>query len=168
MLRRAARGCWPVLLLLAAGCGPGSSQKDSAIEEAKLKETFAAYQQAIKDKDAGKLWDLLDADARAAADRAAKPLRDDYAKADADGKAKQAKNLGLTGDELANLTGKVYLKTPRFVGKSPHDEVPGSEFKGATIQGDKATVKYIEDDGDKKELLFTREGGRWKVSPVIE
>jgi hypothetical protein len=164
-----ARGRWPVLLLLAAaGCGPSPSQKGTAAgEEAQVKEAFAAYQQAIESKDADKLWELLDPDARAAADRAAKRLKDDYAKADADAKAKQAKDLGLSGDELANLTGKLYLKTPRFLGK-PQNEVPTSKYDSATIQGDKATVKYKEADGDDMTLTFVRAGGHWKVSPAIK
>jgi hypothetical protein len=167
MVRRAARGCWPLLLVLAAGCGTPASQKGTAGgEEAPLREAFAAYQQAIKVKDAEKLWDLFDQDARAAADRAAKRFRDDYARADADGKAKMAKDLGLGGDKLANLSGKDYLGTPRFLGKQ--HEVPDSKFESAAVQGDRATVAYVEEDGDKEKLTFTREGGRWKVSPAIE
>ena len=167
MPRRAARVCWPAVVLLVAGCGSPTSQQGSAAgEEGRLKEAFAAYQQALKDKDADKLWDMLSADGRADADRAAKRLRDDYARADDAAKAKLAKDLGLSGDQLANLTGKDYLKTPRFLGKQ--HEVPGSKFDGAAVQWDKATVNYVEEDGDKEKLPFVREGGRWKVSPAVE
>jgi hypothetical protein len=167
MPRRAARVCWPTVVLLIAGCSSPSSQPGTAAgAEGQLKEAFAAYQQALKDKDADKLWDMLSAEGRADADRAAKRLRDDYAKADDATKAKLAKDLGLSGDQLANLTGKDYLKTPRFLGKQ--HEVPGSKFEGAGVQGDKATVNYVEEDGDKQKLPFVREGGRWKVSPAVE
>jgi hypothetical protein len=167
MPRRAARVCWPVVLLLIVGCGsPPSQQGTAAGEEGQLKEAFAAYQRALKDKDADKLWDLLSTEARGDADRSAKRLRDDYAKGDA--KAKLAKGVGVSADQVANLTGKDYLKTPRFAGTHPQDEIPTSKFESASIQGDKATVNYVEDDGDKQKLPFVREGGRWKVSAAVE
>jgi len=167
MPRRAARVCWPAVALLIVGCGSPPSQKGTAAgEEAQLREAFAAYQQALKDKNGDKLWDLLSAEAQADADRAAKKVRDDYARADDAAKAKLAKDLGLGGDQLANLTGRDYLKTPRFLGKQ--HEVPGSKFEGASVQGDKATVNYVEEDGDKEKLPFVREGGRWKVAAAVE
>ena len=36
------------------------------------------------------------------------------------------------------------------------------------VEGEKATVKYVEPDDRKRELRFVREGKRWKVSPAFE
>ena len=172
MPRAVVRGCWPVVLLLIVGCTAAPSQKGPAAgDEGQLKEAFAAYQQAlkqwIKDKDADKIWDLLSAEARGDADRAAKRLRDDYARADAAEKPKLAKALDLSGDEVANLTGKGFVKTPRFIGMTGI-ELPGSTYESATIQGNKATVKYKEADGDIEKLSFVWEDGSWKASPTVE
>jgi hypothetical protein len=32
------------------------------------------------------------------------------------------------------------------------------------IQGNKATVNYTEEDGDKEKLRFVKEGENWKVT----
>ena len=32
------------------------------------------------------------------------------------------------------------------------------------VQGDKATVNYLESDGDKEKLTLVKEDGKWKVS----
>jgi hypothetical protein len=31
------------------------------------------------------------------------------------------------------------------------------------VQGDNATLHYLEPDGDKEKLIFLREAGQWKV-----
>jgi hypothetical protein len=167
MPRRTARVCWPLVLLLTAGCGSPSLEK-GADEEGQFREAFAAYQQALRARDADKLWDLLGADARAAADRTAGRLRDEFAFADAATRARLAASLGLSEDRAAAITGKEYLTTRRFAGTSPQDEIPNSKFAGVTIRAEKATVEYVEPDDDRMELHFVREGERWKISPAVD
>jgi hypothetical protein len=148
------------LLGLVAGCGSSSAGHQDKKETA-VRETFAKLQAALKAKDANKIWDLLDADSRADADRAAKAMRDTYQKAGATEKAQQEKALGLPGAELSELTGKGFLKTKRFLGK--YDEIPESRVEKVVVKEDNATVHYVEDDGDKEKLTFTRHDGRWHV-----
>ena len=59
-------------------------------------------------------------------------------------------------------TGKEFLKTKRFHGK--YDELPDSKIEKVTVQGDQATIAYVELDGDKEKLILVREQGEWKVS----
>jgi hypothetical protein len=158
-----------VVVLGTAGCGKpaaGSAPSGAAGggDEAAVKETFAAVQAAIKAKDAAKTWDLLSADGRADADRAAKALQDAYAKATPEQKAQQEKDLGLSAADLGALTGQGYLKTKRFLGISKVDELPEGKLTKVTVQGDQATIDYTEPDGDKEKLSLVREGGGWKVT----
>src|SRR5262249_4485083 len=85
-----------------------------------------------------------------------------YARAKADRKAKLEKTLGLSGAELAKLTGQGFLKTKRFQAK--YDEVPGSKVNNVKVDGDQATVTYTEEDGDKEKLRLFLQKGEWKVS----
>jgi hypothetical protein len=166
MPRHAVRGCWLLLLALATGCTSGSST-GPAKEESALKGMFGTFQTALEKGDADSIWAFLDADTQAAADRAAKRLRSDAEKLAPDERDKKAKELGLSGDELTDLTGKGYLKTLRF--REKVHEIPGSKVLGATIQGDKGIVKYKEEDGDEETLHFTKDAyGVWKVSLAIE
>jgi hypothetical protein len=119
-------------------------------------------QEALKAKDADKVWSLLDADSQADAERAAKAARDAYAKAAPGERAEQEKALGLAGAELTSLKGPGFLKTRRFQGK--YDEISESKIDKVVVQGEKAAVNYTEPDGDKEKLTLVREGGRWKVS----
>jgi hypothetical protein len=126
-----------------------------------VRATFATYQAALKSGDPEKIWPLLDSDTQAGADKAAKTFREQYEKANEADKAKLEKSLGLKAEEMAKLTGKVYLKSKRFLGK--YDEIPGSKLTKVTIKGDEATVDYTEEDGDKEKLQMVRQGGKWKV-----
>jgi hypothetical protein len=130
-------------------------------EEDKVKEAFKGFQGAVKAKDADKLWDLLDASSRKAAEKTARTYKDAYGKAKDDKKKELEKNLGLSADELANLTGKTYLKSNKYYGK--YHEVPGSKVESVAIEDKKATVLYTEEDGDKVRLEFSNEDGKWKV-----
>jgi hypothetical protein len=147
---------------LIVGCTKPTSQSSSAGDEKTVKESFEAFQAALKVQDADKLWSLLDSDGRADAERAATAIREAYAKASAEQKAEQEKALGLPGAELAELSGKGFLKTKRFHGK--YDEVPESKISKITIKGDAATVDYVEADGDKEKLQLVRQEGAWKLS----
>jgi hypothetical protein len=130
--------------------------------EDEVREAFAAFQAALKAKDAEKLWTLLDAESQADAERAAQAVKAAYEKAGADDKAQQEKALGLSSTELSSLSGRGFLKSKRFHGK--YDELPGSKIDKITIQGDSATVNYTETDGDKEKLTLVRQEGRWKVT----
>ena len=145
---------------------PAAQQtSDAQGEETAVRDAFSAFQAALKAKDAGKLWDLLDSDSRSDADRAAKALQAAYAKASAEEKAEQEKALGLTAAELTALNGQGFLKTTRFLGK--HHEVPGSKIDKVVVQAGKATVTYIEEDGDVEKLNAVREDGKWKLSVAM-
>jgi hypothetical protein len=145
----------------AAGC-PNPTERPGGNEEGAVREAVSAFQAALKARDADRLWQLLDAESRADAERAAQAVRDAYAKAGPDQKAEQEKALGLPGAELAALTGPGFLKTKRFHGK--YDELPDSKIDRVTAQADSATVTYTEPDGDKEKLTLVRQGGQWKVS----
>jgi hypothetical protein len=132
-----------------------------AAEEDKVKEAFKAFQDAVKAKDGDKLWDLLDTSSREGAEKMAKTFKDAYAKAKDDKKKELEKNLGLTADELAGLTGKTFLKSTRYYGK--YHEVPGSTVEKVTVEEKKATVFYKEEDGDKEKLEFVNQDGKWKA-----
>src|SRR5438309_1376006 len=85
--------------------------------------TASARQAAIKARDGERTWELLDKASQESAERTAKALRANYDKASADDKVKQEKALGLKADEMAKLTGKLFLQSKRFHGK--YHEVPG-------------------------------------------
>ena len=134
----------------------------SAAEEDQVKEAFTSFQTAVKAKDADKLWDLLDSASRDAAGKAAKTYNDAYAKAKDDKKKELEKNLGLTAAELTGLTPKTFLKSNKYYGK--YHEVQGSTIEKIAVAGDKATVFYKEEDGDKEKLGFVKQDGKWKVA----
>lgn len=149
------------LLMFLPGCaGPGVSSHSG--EEEKVRQAFAAFQQALKAGDANKLWSLLDAESQADADRVAQTIRDAFARAGPAGQADFEKRLGLPGADLASLNGEGYLKTRRFLGK--YDELAQGKVTQVTVQGEQATVNYVEPDGDKERLTLVRQGGQWKLS----
>jgi hypothetical protein len=152
---------WMALVL---GCSKAPQQApDSAPagEEATVRAQFVALQAALEDGDAGKLWMVLDSKSQADAERAAKAIRAAYAKAGPDEKAELEKSLGLSGSELAQLTGKGFLKTKRF--RRKYRDMPGSTIEKVVIQGESATVSYLESDGDKEKAVLVRQDGQWKV-----
>ncbi len=149
------------VLCLTVGCSgerPGPTGKG----EEQVKEAFTALQAALKDRDADRLWALLDEESQSDAERAAKTEKATYEKADPEEKAKQEKALGLSAAELNSLSGRGFIKTKRFHGK--FDEVPESKIEGVTVRGDRATVEYVENDGDHERLTLVRQGGRWKFN----
>jgi hypothetical protein len=126
-----------------------------------LRETFAELQSAVKNRDADKLWALLDRKSQADANREAEAIRAEHARASAEEKAKQEEALGLSGPEVSELTGTGLLKTKRFLSK--YDELPESKIDNIVIQGGNATVHYVEPDGDHEKLILVRQEGQWKV-----
>ena len=153
----------PLAMILAScGCSkPGTTQGGGSEEEA-VQKAFTAFQEAMKARDGEKLWGLLDADSQAEAGRAAQTIKEAYAKATAAEKGETEKALGLSAADLAALDGKGFLKSKRFHGK--YDEIADSKFDKAAVQGDKATVTYVEQDGDREKLTLSKQGGAWKVS----
>jgi hypothetical protein len=133
-----------------------------AADEDDVKAAFAAFQTALKSGDADKIWPLLDAATQANADKVAAVHRTAYGKLGAADKAKLEKQYKLTAAEMAGLTGKIYVKSHRFLGK--YDEIPTSKFDKATVDGDKAIVNYTEADGDKVKLDLIRKDGKWLVN----
>jgi hypothetical protein len=149
---------------LALGCSKTPDKPpvaQPANEEATVRAQFTALQAALKDGDADKLWMLLDSRSQADAERVAKTVQATYAKAAPAEQAELEKALGLTGADLAALTGKGYLKTKRFQAK--YHDVPGSAIEKIVTQGDSSTVHYLESDGDKERAIFVRQQGEWKV-----
>jgi hypothetical protein len=116
----------------------------------------------LKAKDGEKLFALLDSDSQADAERAAQAVKDAYAKATPAEKGEKEKELGLSAAELAALDAKGFLKSKRFLGR--WHEIPTSKFEKATVQGEKATLNYLEEDGDHEKLSYAKQGGAWKVS----
>ena len=154
---------WLTVILLTAGVtGFFEMPRLRAADKDDVTEAFKAFQAALKAKDAAKVYGLLDSASQKAADRSAGLIRAAYAKASDDQKAKMEKALGLAGAELAKLTGEGFLKTKRFQGK--YDEVPGSKVEKVTVQGNRATVFYIEPDQDHEKLQLNKQQGKWKVS----
>jgi hypothetical protein len=145
-------------LVLGVGQGPAAAR--DAGDEEDVRAAFTAFQAALKAGDRDKLWPLLDSASQADAEKVARNLKANYAKAK--DKAKLEKTFGLTAEELKGLTGKIYLKSKRFRGK--YGEVPGSKVDKVAVDGDKATVFYTEEDGDQEKLSLVRQGGKWKFS----
>jgi hypothetical protein len=138
------------------------------MDEAAVQVAFAQFQRVLENGEADALWGSTDSDTHEAAERAAKRLRADAEKLTPQEREKKAKELGLSAAELATLTGKRYLTTPLFRKKKPLDEIPGSKFLSASVQGDKAVAKYKESDGDEEKMTFTKEGDLWKASVAVE
>jgi hypothetical protein len=149
---------------VSAGCQKSVEQSSTQDQQA-VREAVTAFQEALKTRDSEKLWSLLDDDSRSDAERAAKNLREAYAKASAKEKAQQEEALGVSSAELAALTGKGFLKTKRFHGE--WEELPGSKIDTVTVEGNAATVGYTEDDGDKKKLTLVRQEGKWRLSNAM-
>jgi hypothetical protein len=112
--------------LIIAVAGPLRAAEGDA-EEKKVRDAFTAFADAVKAKDAAKIWKVLDKDSQTAANRAARSLKTTYENANAAGKAKLEKATELTGAELAKLTGEGFLKSKGFYGK--YHEVPGSKSR---------------------------------------
>ena len=137
-----------------------------AADEDDVQAAFVEFQAALKSGDPEKIWPLLVKETQDNADKAASLLKRNYEKAKPAEKKVLEKAFGLSDVELKDVTGKVYLKSKRFLGK--YHEIPGSKFDKATVEGDKATVNYTEDDGDKEKLALVKQDDKWKVSIRVE
>jgi len=164
MIRNPGLKWCPVVVLAVVACAllsqPAHSAQGKAEDE--VKDAFGKLQGAIKAKDNGKIWGLLDTDSQADAERTAKVVKGLYKKANDKEKGEHEKDLGLSAAEINKLDGQLLLKTKAFLAK--YDEIPGSKITGVTIQGDSATLNYLEADGDKEKLTYTRQEGKWKAA----
>jgi hypothetical protein len=151
-----------VCVVLALAAASFLARAIAGDEDDKVKEAWTAFQEAIKARQGDKIWDLLDLASRASVEKFAKSYKSKYKKADEGGKKDLEKSLELTAKELAALTPQLFLKSKRYYGK--YEEVPGSKLDRISVDGDKATVFYIEEDGDKQKLSLLRENAKWKVS----
>jgi hypothetical protein len=157
----AARGLAACVVLSVAAAG-FQARAWAGEEEDKVKEAWSAFQEAVKARNGDKIWDLLDSASRASVEKFALSYKSKYKKADAAAKKELEKNLELTADELAGLTAPHFLKSKRYYGK--YQEVAGSKLDKVSVDGDKATVFYTEEDGDKEKLSLRREKAKWRIS----
>ena len=152
------------------GCNRGTPTKDKPGDDPKkaeeqVKEAFRALQTAIKEKDADKIWNLLDKDSQSDAEREAKAAKEVYGKLGDKDKTDYEKRLNLTDKELADLTGKLYVKSEVFYKK--HHEIPDSKLEKVSVSGDAASLNFIEPDDDNVKISLTRDKGQWKFSMKI-
>jgi hypothetical protein len=157
------------VVLLIAGCSGGAKRTDEdtgakRTDEDRVRQTFIAFQNALKARDADNVWALLDSDSQAEAKRACEAVQARYVEADAKRKKELEESTGLSAAELTGPpSGVLFVKTKLFYEK--YDEVPGSQILDVPlISGDTATVRYREADGDEEELSLTHQQGEWKVS----
>ena len=123
-----------------------------------IRGAFGQLQKAVKARDADKIWGLVDADTQADANRAAKTVAAAYAKTK--DKTDFEKKYGLSAKELADMSGKLFIKSNRFHGK--YYEVPDSKVTGVTVKGDTAKLMFVEEDGDKITFPLVKQKGEWK------
>jgi hypothetical protein len=156
------------LMMLTVGCMGGKVPlKGPATPEDQVQQTFFDFQSAIRTANGDKLWTWLDDDSRSDVVRAVKAVQAEYDKKTAPEKAEMEKGMGLTAAEMTRLTGPAFLKSKRFLGAQPYNDVGTCLVQSVNLQGDTAAVAYIEDDGDHGEFTFVRIAGQWRVSAPI-
>ena len=142
--------------LIVLSCGFFVTQAPAGEDE--IRQAFTALQKAIKARDPELIWAVIDTDSQSDANRAAKAIQAAFGKAT--DKADYEKKYGLNAKELADMTGKLFLKSNRFHGK--YYEVPGSTFETAKVKGNTAKMTYMEEDGDKEKFSLVKQKGQWK------
>lgn len=148
--------------IVIAVCLIGCTSDNAKKSEEQVKEAFKALQTAIKEKDADKTWNLLDKDSQSDAEREAEASKEAYGKLADKDKADYEKRLNLTDKELADMTGKLYVKSELFYKK--HHEIPGSKVDKVSVTGETGILYSIEEDGDKVNFPVVRDKGQWKFS----
>jgi hypothetical protein len=163
MRRETPRALYAAVSLAAILLVASAVQAD---DDQDVKSAFQAFQGALKLADCDKLWSLLDTKALEEADTYAKTVQAAYGKSNDDERAKLEKALGLSADEMSKLTGKLYVKSKPF--RNKYREVPGSKIDKVSVEGDRATVNYTEEDNDKEKLELVRQDGKWKLSIPVK
>jgi len=152
------------LLLLSAalfvGCSPPAAKPTNTDEE-RLQRVFTDFQKAFEVKRAEAMWPLLDATTQIAAERAAEAQRTAYAKESTGEKAAREKKLGLAGAEIAQLTGVTYLNAKPF--RDKYHDLPEYKIAKFSVNGDKATLDLLAEDGDKDTFDAVKSGDTWKL-----
>ena len=157
--------------LCLIGCSPATPPV-SRVDETKkkdedeVKQGFKALQTALKAKDADKIWTLLVKDSQDDAGRQAKAVKETYGKLSDKDKPAYEKKLGLTGQEVAEVTGKLYVKSTSFL-RGEVDELKDSTLDKVVFTGDNAVVHYTEEHGDKEKLPAVREQGQWRFAVPV-
>jgi hypothetical protein len=166
-----------VFLIVAGfvGCGTGPSDPaaDKSSEagrkkfEAEVTKAFADLQAAAQAKDADKLWDLIDKTTQDNAEAEAKRVKQVYANLAANDKMGYEKKLGLSAQELAEPSGKLYLKSIPFYSQALA-KIPGStidKLEHTAVQT--AIVYYGQPGGSVSKLDLFHQHSGWKfVVPV--
>ena len=142
------------------GCTKPADEPESPAESA-VRAAVGVLQEAFRERDAGRIWENLDAKSRSEADQAAITVQAKYRQADAAGKTDLETVYGLSGSELASLTGPNVLKTKPFLKK--YRELPESVIAKIDVVGKQATVSYVEPDGDRKKFTLMLRDGKWKA-----
>ena len=127
--------------------------------EATVRAQFAHLQAAIKAGSGEKLLALLNDKSRADVDREVKAIQTAHAKPNL--KAKVEELVGLKDAAVTGLKATDLPKLKHFHKK--YHELPESKIEKVVISGENATVHYIEPDDDHEKILFTRQGGEWKI-----
>ncbi len=123
-------------------------------------------QEALDEKDADRIWNLLAKDSRDDADREAKAVKEAFSKLTDKEKARFAKRVGLSVKEMTEITGKLYVKSNSFfTGKA--DELSDCDLNKVVVAGESATVHYTEEKGDKEKIPVVREQGQWKFAVPV-
>jgi hypothetical protein len=150
------------------GCNRTTTEKKSEAgakkPEDEIKQAFTDLQAAIKARDVEKIWDLIDKDTRDDTENKAKRIKEAYGKLANKDKADFEKKFApLTSKEIAECSGKLYVKSPAFyLGET--DEMPDSKFEKVEVKGETAMLHYREKEGKggKEERKVVRENGQWK------
>jgi hypothetical protein len=152
---------WASLVLLFGGCTTTVTEPLATDEEPVVRAKFEELQSAVKNHAAERVWQLLDKKSQTDAERVATDMRTAYAKANPEQKAQLEKTLALSVTDISDLTGVGFLNSQRFQGK--YQELPDSKIDKVVVQGENATVYYIEPDGDHEKLILVRQNGQWKI-----
>jgi len=150
--------------LLFVGCAPSAAPK-ARDEAQQLRQVFADFQRAFESRKADRMWPLLDGEAQAAAERLAEANRTAYAKESAAERAQRQEKLGLTAAEIVGLNGPGYLNARPF--RSKYKDVPEYKVAKHSVNGDKASIDLLADDGDKDTFDLVRAGETWKLALAI-
>jgi len=145
---------------LLAGCNSPAA-KPANTDEERLQRLVTDFQKAFEVKKADAMWPLLDPTTQAAAERAAEANRTAYAKESAGDKAAREKKLGLSAAEIEKLTGMTYLNAKPF--RDKYHDVPEYKIAKFTVNGDKASLDLLAEDGDKDRFDAVRAGELWKL-----
>jgi hypothetical protein len=155
------------VVVLALAVGGRNISAAGGAEETEVRERFKQLQNAILAKDPPRIWSMISSKTQDAASKVAKGIQQKYAKADAAGKDKLEKAVGLSKDSLAKMAGPDYFKTLYAIEKYGELADPKTKIEKVVVKGDKATVHYIEPDNDKVTLVFVRQDKEWKAELKI-